>query len=68
MELNDLPASRGPRFSLRALLGVHSAAAATCEFVTTAPLVAALLAACLGLAALQLGVLAACTRGVRPAA
>ena len=68
MELNEVASPSWPRrFSLHALLGVHSAAAALCEFVSEAPLVAALIGACLGLATLQLGVLAVCTRGMRAA-
>lgn len=55
----------GLRFSLHALLGVHSLAAGVSEFIASAPLVAALIGLCGGLVVLQFGVLAACTRGLR---
>ena len=50
------------------LLGAHSLGAALSELVASAPLIAALVGALAGLALLQLGVLAACTRGVRSGA
>jgi hypothetical protein len=63
----DMPAatsSSGLRFSLHAVLGTHSVVAALSELVAEAPLLAGLIGACVGLCALQLGVLAAFTRGV----
>jgi hypothetical protein len=63
----DLPAatsSSGLRFSLHAVLGTHSVVAALSELVAEAPLLAGVIGACVGLCALQLGVLAACTRGM----
>jgi hypothetical protein len=54
----------GLRFSLHAVLGTHSVVAVLSEFVTQAPLIAGLIGTCVGLCVLQLGVLAACTRGV----
>jgi hypothetical protein len=52
------------RFSLRSLLGVHSAAAVVCEFAAEAPVVAGLLGAVAAFILLQMGVLAACTCGL----
>jgi hypothetical protein len=49
------------RFSLRSLLGVHGAAAAACEFASSAPLVAGLIGVLAAFVLLQIGVLAACT-------
>jgi hypothetical protein len=49
------------RFSLRSLLGVHGAAAAVCEFASSAPLVAGLIGVIAAFVLLQIGVLAACT-------
>ena len=56
---------RWPRFTTRAALGIHGATAAAIEVVLQAPLVAGLIGAMVALAALQIGVLAACTRGLR---
>lgn len=56
---DERPASR--RFSLRSLFGVHSVAAAFCEFVAKAPLIAGLFAIAAAFVLLQMGVLAACT-------
>jgi hypothetical protein len=63
----DMPAatsSSGLRFSLHAVLGTHSVVAVLSEFVAEAPLIAGLIGTFLGLTALQLGVLAAFTRGM----
>lgn len=49
------------RFSLRSLLGVHGVAAAVCEFVADAPLLAGLIGMVAAFILLQMGVLAACT-------
>ena len=51
----------GRRFSLRALFGVHGAAAAVADFVANAPWLAALFAVVAAFILLQFGVLAACT-------
>ena len=68
MEATAAKSSRfGLRFSMHALLGVHSLAAGVSEFIASAPLVAGLIGVCVGLVALQFGVLAACTRGLRTA-
>jgi hypothetical protein len=56
------------RFSLRALLGVHGAAAAVTELAANAPVLAAVVATAAAFVLLQLGVLAACTTHVPRAA
>jgi hypothetical protein len=53
------------RYSLHALFGVHCVAAGVFELASAAPLIAGLLGACASVVAVQAGVLAACTRGLR---
>jgi hypothetical protein len=65
MDMPATPSSSGSRLLTHALLGSHSLVTVGSELTAEAPLIAGLIAVCVGLCVLQVGVLAACTRGVQ---